>query len=458
MPRQSKILIVDDDPVFCELKMQLLEDRGYSVTIITDGSRAMPALKEKRFDLVLLDLNLGDVGGLDILRETEALYPDLPVIIITAYASIENAVSAMKLGAYDYIAKTASSDEMMIKVHHALQAKENENKIKTLEATLEKRYAFQNIIGKSDKMQEVYKLVETVYDTDVPVLIRGETGTGKELVARAIHFNSSRKHCRFVALNCAAIHENLMESELFGHEKGSFTGAHIQRKGKLEDADGGSIFLDEIGDLPLNLQAKLLRVLQEKKFERVGSNVEISSDVRILSATNRDLQVMVKEGKFREDLFYRINVVEIKLPALRERIEDLPLLVEHFVSDFNKKHKKNTKKISPEAMQALGLYSWPGNVRELQHVVEKLVLFSSGDTITELDTKRFIPKEEGSSSESMITPGMTLEELRNKTEKEYFEKILAETRWNVTEAAKKAGVDRKTMYIKMSQYGIKRAE
>jgi two-component system response regulator HydG len=216
--------------------------------------------------------------------------------------------------------------------------------------------------------------------------------------------------------------------------------------------------LDEIGDLPLNLQAKLLRVLQEKKFERVGSNVEISSDVRILSATNRDLQVMVKEGKFREDLFYRINVVEIKLPALRERIEDLPLLVEHFVSDFNKKHKKNTKKISPEAMQALGLYSWPGNVRELQHVVEKLVLFSSGDTITELDTKRFIPKEEGSSSESMITPGMTLEELRNKTEKEYFEKILAETRWNVTEAAKKAGVDRKTMYIKMSQYGIKRAE
>lgn len=457
MSNKQKILIVDDDKVFCELKTHILEKEGFIVQSIHQGKEVFNTLKEQIWDLVLLDFNLGDTDGITVLGKIKNQYPELAVIMITAHATVENAVRAIKLGAYDYISKDEDAEEIIIKIIHALEKRADQLKIKALSETLGQRYSFGNIIGKNQKMQEVYKLINTVCDTDVTVLIKGETGTGKELVAKAIHFNSFRKENPFIALNCAGIHENLMESEIFGHEKGAFTGAHVQRKGKLEEADGGSIFLDEIGDLPINLQAKLLRFLQDKHFERLGGNIQLSSDVRIISATNRDLGSMLKDGRFREDLFYRINVVEIQLPPLRERIDDLPILTERFLNESNKKYKKNVKEISQEGIRLLGLYNWPGNIRELEHLIEKLVLLSSSPIISEQEIAKFIKSEPAEEARG-ITTSIPLPELKRNIEKDYIFQLLKENKGNITEAAKKAGIDRKALYIKLRQYGIKRED
>lgn len=455
MSKKQKILIVDDDKVFCELKTHVLEGEGFYVESINQGKDVFNALKRQTWDIILLDFNLGDENGIDILQKIKNQYHDLSVIMVTAHASIENAVKAIKIGAYDYIQKDSNEEEIIIKIKHALEKRADQLKIKNLEETLQERYSFGNIIGKNEKMQDVYKLIDTVCDTDVTVLIKGETGTGKELVAKAIHFNSSRIENPFIAINCAAIHENLMDSEIFGHEKGAFTGAHKERKGKLEEADGGSVFLDEIGDLPINLQAKLLRFLQDKHFERLGGNALLSSDVRIISATNRDLNSMVKDKQFREDLFYRINVVEVELPPLRDRIDDLPILIEHFLRESNKKYKRDIKEISAEGIRLLGLYPWPGNVRELEHLIEKLVLLTSNPIITELDVAKFI-KLEPSQELKGIPTNITLPELKKDIEKDYLTKLLKETNGNITETARRAGIDRKALYTKIEQYGIKR--
>lgn len=457
MPKKQKILIVDDDKVFCELKTHILENEGFLVQSIHQGKEVFNMLKEQIWDLILLDFNLGDTDGITVLEKIKGQYPELAVIMVTAHATVENAVKAIKLGAYDYISKDEDQEEIIIKIKHALEKRADQLKIKTLEETLAQRYSFGNIIGKNPKMQEMYKLIDTVCDTDVTVLIRGETGTGKELVAKAIHFNSFRKENPFIAINCAGIHENLMESEIFGHEKGAFTGAHIQRKGKLEEADGGTIFLDEIGDLPVNLQAKLLRFLQDRHFERLGGNIQLSSDVRIISATNKNLNVMVKEGGFREDLFYRINVVDIQLPPLREKIDDLPILIEHFLHESNKKYKKNVKEISQEGIRLMGLYNWPGNVRELEHLIEKLVLLGAASVITEQEIAKFIKKEPAEEIQG-ITTDISLPELKKNVEKNYIMQLLKENRGNITETAKRAGIDRKALYAKLQQYGIKRVD
>lgn len=455
MPKKQKILIVDDDKVFCELKTQILKDEGFTVRAIHEGKEVFSTLKEQIWDLVLLDFNLGGEDGISILGKIKNQYPDLVVIMVTAHATVENAVRAIKLGAYDYISKDEDEEEIIIKIKHALEKRADQLRIKTLEETLAQRYSFGNIVGKNPEMQEVYKLIETVSNTDVTVLIKGETGTGKELVAKAVHFNSSRKENPFITINCAAIHENLMESEIFGHEKGAYTGAHIQRRGKLEEADGGSIFMDEIGDLPINLQAKLLRFLQDKTFERLGGNEKLQSDVRIISATNRDLTSMVKDGRFREDLFYRINVVEVQLPPLRERLDDLPVLTEHFLSESNKKYKKNIEGISEEGMRLLGSYNWPGNVRELEHLIEKLTLLSGAPIITEQDISKFL-KLEHIEQGRVISTNIPLPELKRNIEKDYIIQLLKENKGNITETAKKAGIDRKALYVKLQQYGIKR--
>lgn len=455
MSDKQKILIVDDDKVFCELKTHILEEEGFLVQSIHLGKEVFDTLKSHTWDIVLLDFNLGDANGIDILQKIKNHYPDLPVIMITAHASVENAVKAIKIGAYDYISKDSEQEEVIIKIRHALEKRIDQLKIKTLEETLGQRYSFGNIIGKNPQMQEVYKLIDTVCNTDVTVLIKGETGTGKELVAKAIHFNSSRKGNPFIPINCAAIHENLMESEIFGHEKGAYTGAHIQRKGKLEEADGGSIFLDEIGDLPIGLQAKLLRFLQDKHFERLGGNIVLSSDVRIISATNKDLNNMVKNGQFREDLFYRIDVVEIQLPPLREKIDDLPILIEHFLRESNEKYKKNIKELPQEGLRLMGLYNWPGNVRELEHLIEKLVLLANTPIVTEQDIAKFIKLEPVEQSPTIPT-NIPLPELKKNIEKDYLTRLLKENNGNIAETARKAGIDRKALYAKIEQYGIKR--
>lgn len=453
MERKHKILIVDDDPAFCKLKSLLLESNGYSVKYIIQPNDVFLTLKTEVFDLVLLDLCLGKVSGIDILKQITALYNDIPVIMITAYATIENAVTAIKEGAYDYISKNYEDEDVIIKIKHALEKRTDTLRIKNLEDALHSRFSLGNILGSNEKMQEIYRLIETVCETDVTVLITGETGTGKELIARAIHFNSLRRKNSFMAINCAAIQEDLMESELFGHEKGSFTGAVSQKMGKLETADGGTVFLDEIGDLPLPLQAKLLRFLQDRTFDRVGGTEKISSDVRIISATNRNLHSMIGDNLFREDLFYRINVVEITLPPLRDRMDDLPLLLSHFLQEANKKFNKRVKSLSKDAFRIFGAYHWPGNIRELEHLVEKLVLLCKSDTITEQEVGNFI-KLEGQSISFSVPTSVSISELRDKVEKDYIIMLLRETDNNVSESARRAGLTRKSMYEKMRAYGL----
>lgn len=449
----NKILIGDDDPSYCEIKKTLLEKQGYIIDTATSYESIQEKIDTQPFDLVLLDLNLKGKSGVDLLKHIKNKDIDIMVIMITSFATIQTAVESIKIGAYDYLTKDIENDELLLKIEHAMENRKNTIELRTLKEILGERYSFHNIIGSNKNMQEVYNLINSICNTDTPVLIRGETGTGKELVAKAIHFNSPRKEKPFYAINCAAISETLTESELFGHEKGAFTGAHKQRIGKLELANGGTVFLDEIGDMNISLQAKLLRFLQDKSFERIGGEKNMFSDVRIISATNKNLESMMEEKTFRQDLFYRINTFQINLPPLRERIDDLPLLIEHFIKIFNKKYNKAVKGLTENAMRILTEYPWPGNIRELENLIEKIVILVSDRNIDKDDLEKFLSKTNVDLS-GVLNTEIPLQELKDNLEKEYINTLLKKYHGNINKVAMKSGFSRPAIYQKMEKYNL----
>lgn len=380
---REKILVVDDEKGMREMLKAFFEEEGYIVDVSPNGNKALELIERSSYDLVITDMVMPQMDGIKLMKKMKEKGCNAITIMITAYATAESAVEAMKLGAYDYIIKPFKLDELRIIVRNALDKRRLERENILLRKEVEKTYCFENIIGKSPSMLSLFELIKKVSGIKVNVLIVGESGTGKELVARAIHFNSPRKDGPFIAINCSAIPPTLLESELFGHVKGAFTGAISNKEGLFELANGGTIFLDEICEIPPSLQVKLLRAIQEKSFRRVGGVEDIEVDVRIISATNRDIELEVKEGRFRDDLYYRLNVIQIRIPPLRERKEDIPLLVEHFIKKFSSEFNKDIKGIKPEAMRILMSYDFPGNVRELENFIERAVALESGEYISE---------------------------------------------------------------------------
>ena len=429
MKRSEKILLVDDDPTFQRVTKSFLEDEGYRVEVADAAESGEEKLREKTFDLVLTDLVMAGKDGLDFLEFVKSWSPDTPVLMITGFATINTAVDAMKAGAEDYLMKPCSSDELLLKINRAIKTRRDQLELTRLRQEVEENYTFGRMIGKSPEMQSVFDLIKRVADTDATVLIQGETGTGKEMVAKAIHFNSMRKDKPFVSVNCAALSETLIESELFGHERGAFTGAIKQKLGRFELANEGTLFLDEMGDIPQPTQAKLLRTLQERTFERVGGTETIPTDIRVISATNKNLQEMIDNGQFREDLYYRLNVMPIRLPSLRRRQTDIPLLAEHFVKKTNDRLSKEVDRISSSAMEMLLHYPWPGNVRELENVMERAVILCDGPLIKLNHLLSLKPEEERVFLDHALQTKMTEEQLT----KLYARMILDEQKVNKKE-------------------------
>ena len=444
------ILIVDDDRNHAEGTRDVLETVGYSCDVATSGQRALDRLRLRQYDLVLTDLVMGDVDGLQILRQAQQINPFVAVIVFTGHATIETAVEALKRGAADYLVKPLDIDSLRIRVEKALERQRLMRINRDLEERLDKRFGFSGIIGNSEPVRRTIELCKQVAETDVSVLISGENGTGKELIARAIHENSLRKKRPLVPLNCAALSPQLVESELFGHEKGAFTGANFQKKGRFEFAHLGTLFLDEVGDIPLETQVKLLRVLEDGEIQRVGSNEPVRVDVRLISATNRDLEKAIAESKFREDLYYRLKVVEIRLPPLRERRQDVPLLVHHFVEQFSNAYRKPIDGIEREALNILSGYAWPGNVRELKHAIENMVVVSRGRTLSVDNLPESIHRAERAKPtadlESLV--GIPLDEV----ERILIEKTLVQVDGNRAEAARILGIGERTLYRKLKKY------
>ena len=458
-----RILVVDDNELVCQQLSQLLAKPERRIKVAHDGTTALEWLIERNFSVVLTDLCLPGVGGqpgidgLDLIREIRRR--DLPatVIVMTGYASIDTAVEAMKLGAYDYLVKPVDQIRLEFLVQKALEDRKLQDEVRSLRQGLHQRYSYHNLFGKSPKMREVFARVARVSASTCTVLIAGETGTGKELVAQAIHYNDTSRRGPLIAVNCAAIPESLLESEFFGHEKGAFTGADRQKKGRFEQASGGTILLDEIGSLPLAMQAKLLRVLQDGTFERVGGGEVIQADCRILAATNVDLA----DGKFREDLYYRLNVISIELPPLRERIEDLPLLVDHFLNRLRERGFPS-KTIARETLSRLARYEWPGNVRELEHVVEQMVVTTSSPEIgpDNLPPQIVSTREEPFSLD--FDEGRKLQditdELTERIERAYLQKVLERYRGRIDRSAEHCGLSRRSISEKLRRYQIDKAE
>jgi len=377
---KGTIIVADDEPNIRRILEAALSKEGYSVVTAANGKSALDLISSMpQVDVLISDLIMPDINGVELLEAARQMDPGISVLMITAHGTIKSAVDAMRLGAFDYITKPFDLEEMKIVVKKALERRHLINENRDLRQQLKRTYRFDNIVGQSSKMQEVYKLVERVADSRASVLIRGESGTGKELIARALHYNSRRAQGPFVPVACIALSEQLLESELFGHEKGAFTGAVAQKPGRFEMAHGGTLFLDEIGDIPANVQMKLLRVLQEREFERVGGLKTIKVDVRLVTATNQELEKAVKEGRFREDLYYRLQVVQIFLPPLREKKEDIPALVEHFIEKYSAENGKRIKYASPEALELMLRYNWPGNVRELENAIERAIVLADPD-------------------------------------------------------------------------------
>ena len=442
----ENILIVDDDKNMLEVLRLRLEAEGYKITAAAGADDALKMAKDELFDLGLVDLKLVGKDGIELMQDLRRITPDMPVIILTAYGTIETAVEAMKQGAYSYLTKPFNRRELLLQIKNGLEKSSLSREVRRLKALVGERYGFENIIGKSKKMQEVMEQVSRAAETDSNVCIYGESGTGKELMAKSLHLLSSRKDKPFVAINCAAIPEGLLEGELFGYEKGAFTGAVRNKRGFFTQADGGTIFLDEISEMSEAMQAKLLRVLQEKQFHILGGEKSIEVDVRILTATNKNLEDEVKSGAFREDLFYRIYVIPIHLPPLRERKEDIPLLADHFIKKFVGEMKKEIKGISTPALQKLLSYSWPGNVRELENTIEYAVAMTAQDVISEdliLQTK--------TTEKDKLKP---LKDARNEFEKSYISNILSLTGGNVSKAAKLAGKYRADLYDILKKHDL----
>lgn len=457
MSSNHKILVADDDPIFCEIKQALLKNKGYEIDTASTFDQIKYKAETNSYDLVLLDLRIKDKSGVDLLKIIKENDPDTVVIMITSFGTVQTAVESMKIGAYDYLTKDMQNEELLLKIEHALEKRNNSLELRNLKEILGKRYSFHNIIGANKEMQEVYDLIKSVCNADVPILIQGETGTGKELAAKAIHFNSTRKDKPFYAINCAAISETLTESELFGHEKGAFTGAHKQRIGKIELANSGTVFLDEIGDMSISLQAKILRFLQDKSYERVGGEETLTADVRVISATNKDLESLIKEKLFREDLFYRINTIQIKLPPLRDKIDDIPLLSEHFIKEFNKKHNKSVPGLNKEAVKALTEYSWPGNIREFENLLERIVILVPDRKITNEDISRYLPHKKAPSPKAVNTD-IPLSRLKDDLEKEYITILLRKYNGNIVKVAEKTGLSRAAIYQKMEKLNLNKKD
>ncbi len=441
------ILVLDDEAIFLELAQESLEKAGYKVIAVMKGADAVEKLKNTAIDLCLFDMKLPDVNGIDLLKEVRPLYPDIPVLMFTAFASVETAVEAMKMGATDYLSKPFNPEELILKVRKALEQKQLTQMNRYLLGALKEERGCGALVGQSAVMKEIYGLIEQMAKAESTVLILGESGTGKELVANAIHSLSPRKDKPFVKANCSAFSEGILESELFGHEKGAFTGAVERQLGRFEVADSGTLFLDEIGDLPLPVQVKFLRVLEEKSFERVGSSKPINVDVRILAATNRDLTQLVKEGKFRDDLFYRLNVLSLFLPPLRKRKEDIGILVESFIKKYSRELKKNIQNLEPHFLECLNQYDWPGNVRELENAVERAIVLAKTEMLRIQDLPIDVKQKEVSRDEKT-------EPLLQVKEKETIVKVLQEEMGNKQKAAEKLGMGRTTLWRKLRKYRI----
>jgi two-component system response regulator AtoC len=446
---KHKILVVDDESVVRESLSEWLTDAGYEVLTASDSISALKLIQNNKIDILVADLKMPQIDGIELMKRAKKIDPNLPVIIMTAYASIESAVLATKEGAYDYLEKPFCPERVEILIQKLLAHQDVIKENIALKRKLEKRFQFSDLIGKSHKMEQVFELIRTVAKSNATVLIQGETGTGKELVARAIHAASNRKSGPFIPVNCANLPETLLESELFGHEKGSFTGAIAQKKGKFEIAHQGSLLLDEIGDVSLNFQLHLLRVIERKEFTRVGGNQVIKVDVRIISSTNKDLKKAIEQKQFREDLYYRLNVVTIHLPPLRERTEDIPVLAQYFLRKYNTENNKNIIGFSPKVMEFFMNYRWPGNVRELENAIEHSLVVAK-DELIQLDNLPVLIRKSSAKEAFPLTTDKTLAEL----EKEYIIKVLKENNGNRARTARILGIERTTLYNKIKSYEI----
>lgn len=447
------ILIVDDDRNICKMiEASLRKERKFNVKTVLNGEASLQAVRKDPPDLVLMDIQMPGIDGIETLKQIKQEDPNIPVVMMSAHGTIERAVKSMKLGAYDFMTKPFARDRLLVTVNNALMTSSLKREVAQLKSELKSKFHFDNIIGQSGAMQEIFRAIEKVVDSNVTVLIQGESGTGKELVARAIHYNSrTRANKAFVAVNCTALPESLLESELFGHEKGAFTGASGRRIGKFEQANGGTLFLDEIGLMTPTTQSKVLRVLQEREFERVGGNDLIKVDVRVISATNKDLEEAMKTIEFREDLYYRLSVFPIKLPSLRDRKEDIPLLSNHFLKKYNDQEAKEIEGISSDALDLLMAYNWPGNVRELENAIERAVVLATTKEIQARD----LPNAVRSLGEKRIYESdNTLASWIEKLEEDALRQALLECEGNISRTAKKLGIGRATIYRKAKKYGL----
>ncbi len=455
---EDRILVADDEQSMREFLDIMLKKEGYKVSLASNGEEVLKLIDKDLFDLILLDIRMPRLDGIGVLKKIKTASPETIVIMITAYASADTAIKAMKEGAYDYITKPFKVDEIKLIIKNALEKKNLQKENLLLKQVVRDRYRFGSIIGQSSKMLALYDLLEKIAPTKTNILITGESGTGKELAAKAVHYNSSRKDKPFVTLNCGAIPESLIESELFGHMKGAFTDAITTKKGLFEMADEGTIFLDEISELPLLMQVKLLRVLQDKEFKRVGGTEDIRVDVRIISATNKDLEETVKEKRFREDLFYRLNVIQVKMPPLRDRKEDIPILVAHFLKKYSEELNKNILKVSPEALTMLLNYEYPGNVRELQNIIERAVALGNGNELTPQHLSSYLDEQiqgKRSAIDLDIPPdGIDLEKVIEEIERALLLKALDRTKGIKKKAAELLRINFRSMRYRLEKYGL----
>lgn len=443
------ILIADDEENISDSLSFVLRKEGFNCKAVKDGYEAYEAIQAEDFDILISDIRMPGMDGLELLSKTLSVSPQTMVVLMTAYASVETAIKALRHGAVDYMLKPLDFDEVILRLNHLTKYKQLISENKYLRRQIDQRFDFKNIIGQSDSMRGVLNIVKKVSPASTNILVTGATGTGKELIARAIHANSERSENPFIPVNCGAIPENLYESEFFGYKKGAFTGANQNYDGLFKSASTGTLFLDEIGDVPLNIQVKMLRVLQEKEVKPLGSSTAVNVDARIIAATNKNLEDEVKKGNFREDLFYRLNVIEIKLPTLKERKEDIPLLVQHFINKYNHELKRKITGVENDVMKKLVQYEWKGNIRELENLIERAVLLSEGDLITIKELPSYIKgKDEPDEYPDNLIEAMNLYEKRHLTT------VLKEVNWNRTEASSILGIDASTLYRKMQKLNI----
>ena len=449
------ILIVDDEKNYLVILEALLAPQGYEIITEDNAVNALRLIREADLDLIITDMRMPGMSGMELLEEAKKIDPELPVIMMTAYGTIEKAVEAMKKRAYDYITKPFRNEELKLTVKKALEFYRLKKENRLLSDALSDRYKYGNIIGKSQPMLKIYEMIGKVAPSKASVMITGPSGTGKELIAKAIHYNSPRKNRPFISINCGALTETLLESELFGHERGAFTGAVSMKKGRFELADGGTLFLDEVGEMSPSLQVKLLRVLQEMEFERVGGTKTIKVDVRILAASNRRLKEDVDKGIFREDLFYRLNVVHIEVPQLKERVEDIPFLVAHFVEKFRSSNKKKIE-LAPDVWKALYSYSWPGNIRELENTIERAMVMSSDENITLKDLPDYVISQEDKTIDldKIVPLNLALAQALDQIEERLISRALKHSNNVQSRAAEMLGITRHAMHYKMKKYGM----